>query len=131
MFGINVWSSQSKTKILYFMWYSKILLYMQLRNVDVCQANKLEEDIQRSAELIFNPAVNSIKARRVIWKMSFHHFKSLLGIFSSSQAKSWNYYFHPPSVPCNYVMFDPKKLKSFVRSYAYKINKLSVHLGGN
>ena len=125
-----VQSKQNQDSIFYVI-QRKILLYMQLRNVDVCQANKLEEDIQRSAELIFNPAVNSIKARRVIWKMSFHHFKSLLGIFSSSQAKSWNYYFHPPSVPCNYVMFDPKKLKSFVSSYAYKINKLSVHLGGN
>lgn len=53
-------SSQSKTKILYYMWYSKILLYMQLRNVDVCQANKHEEGLLRSAVLIFNPAVTPL-----------------------------------------------------------------------
>ena len=36
---------------------------MQLRNVDVCQANKHEEDLhdQRSAELIFNPAVTPLR----------------------------------------------------------------------
>ena len=57
-----VQSKQNQDSIFYVIQQNSTI-YAQLRNVDVCQANKHEEDLhdQRSAELIFNPAVTPLR----------------------------------------------------------------------